>query len=53
MSWSLFSAGQGWPQFAALALAFALSSLIGLEREFRMRVARACAPMPWLGWEPR
>jgi putative Mg2+ transporter-C (MgtC) family protein len=27
--------GQGWPHIAALALAFALSALIGLEREIR------------------
>ena len=39
MTWNVFSPGQDWPQFAALALAFALSSLIGLEREFRLRSA--------------
>ncbi|AWN15262.1 MgtC/SapB family protein [Salinisphaera sp. LB1] len=31
--------GQGWPQIGELALAFVLSSLIGLEREFRMKSA--------------
>ncbi len=39
ISWDLFSPGQGWHQFAALGLAFVLSSLIGLEREFRLRSA--------------
>ncbi len=39
MSWDLFSTGHEWPRLAALALAFALSSLIGLEREFRLRSA--------------
>ncbi|KEZ76335.1 MgtC/SapB family protein [Salinisphaera hydrothermalis] len=31
--------GQGWLQIGELALAFVLSSLIGLEREFRMKSA--------------
>ena len=31
--------GQGWLQVGELALAFVLSSLIGLEREFRMKSA--------------
>jgi putative Mg2+ transporter-C (MgtC) family protein len=31
--------GQGWEQLADLLLAFALASLIGLEREFRQRSA--------------
>ncbi len=31
--------GQSWVQFGELALAFALSSLIGLEREFRAKSA--------------
>jgi putative Mg2+ transporter-C (MgtC) family protein len=31
--------GQGWTQIAQLALAFALSSLIGLEREWRQKSA--------------
>src|ERR1700735_1307361 len=31
--------GQGWLQFGELALALALSSLIGLEREFRAKSA--------------
>jgi putative Mg2+ transporter-C (MgtC) family protein len=31
--------GQSWPQFAELALAFVLSSLVGLEREFRAKSA--------------
>ncbi len=39
MTWSILSPGQDWPQFIALALAFALSSLVGLEREFRLRSA--------------
>ncbi len=33
------ASGQGWPQLADLLLAFALASLIGLEREFRQRSA--------------
>src|SRR6185437_2576685 len=33
------ASGQGWPQLADLLLAFGLSSLIGLEREFRQRSA--------------
>lgn len=32
-------AGQGWTQVGELALAFGLSSLIGLEREFRQKSA--------------
>ena len=32
-------AGQGWTQLGALALAFALSSIIGLERELRHKSA--------------
>jgi putative Mg2+ transporter-C (MgtC) family protein len=32
-------AGQGWPQLGYLALAFVLSSLIGLEREWRQKSA--------------
>lgn len=32
-------AGQGWPQVIELALAFVLSSLIGLEREWRNKSA--------------
>jgi len=31
--------GQGWTQLGELALAFALSSLIGLEREWRQKSA--------------
>jgi hypothetical protein len=31
----LAAAGQGWKQVGELALAFALSTLIGLEREWR------------------
>lgn len=31
--------GQGWQQIGELAMAFLLSSLIGLEREFRMKSA--------------
>jgi putative Mg2+ transporter-C (MgtC) family protein len=31
--------GQGWPQVAALGLAFVLSSLIGIEREYRQKSA--------------
>jgi putative Mg2+ transporter-C (MgtC) family protein len=31
--------GQGWPQRAELGLAFILSALIGLEREFRQKRA--------------
>ena len=33
------ASGQGWDQLADLLLAFGLSSLIGLEREFRQRSA--------------
>lgn len=33
------SLGQGWRQFGALVLAFALSSVIGLEREWRQKSA--------------
>jgi putative Mg2+ transporter-C (MgtC) family protein len=33
------ASGQGWEQLADLLLAFVLSSLIGLEREFRQRSA--------------
>jgi putative Mg2+ transporter-C (MgtC) family protein len=32
-------AGQGWLQIGELALAFVLSSLIGLEREIRQKSA--------------
>ncbi len=32
-------AGQGWLQIGALALAFVLSALIGLEREIRHKSA--------------
>jgi putative Mg2+ transporter-C (MgtC) family protein len=33
------SGGQGWVQFGELGLAFLLSALIGLEREFRQKAA--------------